>query len=155
MKLHAENKAIGKGTVRIIASKNGVETHRVEVQNLIMANSVGGFRAIIDAMVGERASIELDECRLGTGDTAPTEDDTGLETEVVDDILLGDTPVVEPKSVTFQFFAPSAEVPDGTYTEVGFFMQGDMWSRVLAIPEYEKGSGEDTTIEYVINFENA
>lgn len=73
----------------------------------------------------------------------------------MDSIDIGDVPTKENKSITFQFFAPSADVPDGTYTEIGFFMAGDMWSRVLMTPNYTKGAGEDTTIEYVINFENA
>lgn len=150
-----KDRPIGIGTIRIITSVAGEEIRRLEFHNMIMANAAGGFRAILEAMAGERASIEIDECRLGTGTTPPTEANTGLETEAVDDIVIGDVPVVGNKTATFQFFAPSADVPNGTYTEIGFFMQGDMWSRTIIDPSYAKASGEDTTIEYVINFENA
>ena len=145
-----------KGKFRFIDSVDGKVIKVADwYHNLIVANTGNGFSAILRQMAGESsASLEFTKAQLGAGTTPPTLADTGLEDMDVDNILLADVPELNASSATFQFFAPSIDVPTGTYNEVGFFMGSALWSRAIIDPAYEKSGSADTKIEYVLTFSN-
>lgn len=91
---------------------------------------------------------------IGIGSTAATNSDANLQTPVVTGIIPADQTVAV-DSVTISLFIPSASLPNGTYHEFGIRCGTQMFARSIISPGYVKGSNQDTTIEYVIEANNA
>ena len=124
------------------------------IPNLIMAGTNTGVNLIGQRLAGLTVyDLEIDEAKIGTGTTAPADSDTDLETVAVSGIGRADQTVAT-SSVTLSFFIPDATLPNGTYTEFGIFASSQIFARSLISPSYTKGSNQDTTIEYIITFDN-
>lgn len=143
------------GRYKIITSKDGKKIKETDwIKNLIVINSNHGTDLIIQRLAGLTTyDLGIDEIQFGTGDTAPTNADTSLETMTVEDVLVASYTKTTSK-VTFNFFIANADMPNDTYKELGLFCGGQMFSRSLITPTYTKSAGEDTTVEYEIEITN-
>ena len=98
---------------------------------------------------------------LGTGTTPPTVNDTGLTAPAVragvsfqEDFGATDAIV--------QAFISDANLPNGSYSEMGSFIDGtsmigtgQIFNHAVSSPAYSKVSGQDTTIELDITIVNS
>jgi hypothetical protein len=125
-------------------------------RNLIVSSSGYGLNVICRQLSGDTSiPMAIAEIQIGTGNTAPVAGNTGLQTPVATGILRANQDVNNDE-VSLSFFASDLELPNGTYKELGIFAGevGDrrLFARSIISPDYTKGSAEDTTIEYVIEF---
>lgn len=124
------------------------------IKNLIVANSDRGVSLIIERLSGATTyDLEITSASIGTGTNAPADSDTGLQTSVLANILVASLSKTT-KRLTLNFFISDAELTNGTYTEFGLFCGTRLFARSLITPSYTKSSGEDTTIEYIIDVDN-
>ncbi len=125
-------------------------------KNLIVSSSGYGLNVIARQLSGDTSiPLEIKELQIGKGNTSPVAGNTGLQTPVTTGILRA-TQLVTNNQVSLSFFVADLELPNGTYKELGIFCgeAGDrrLFARSIISPDYTKGSAEDTTIEYIIEF---
>lgn len=125
-------------------------------KNLIVSSSGYGLNVIARQLSGDASiPLEISELQIGTGNTAPVSGNTGLQTPVATGILRA-SQLVTNSQVSISFFVADLELPNGTYKELGIFCgsSGDrrLFARSIISPDYTKGSSEDTTIEYILEF---
>ena len=125
------------------------------IHNKIVNGGAGfGKNLVARALLGSTwvtvFPLEIDNASIGTGTTAPTYADVDLETPVVENILVALGEQVDTSEIIISFFIPDADLANGTYTEFALFCGAQMLARSLISPSYEKGSSEDTSIEYNI-----
>lgn len=125
-------------------------------KNLVVSSDGYGLNVICRQLVGDTSiPIEVSELQFGTGTTAPVAGNTGLETMTVEDVARA-TQSISNGQVTMTFFAADLDMANGTYTELGIFCgtagSRRLFARSLISPSYTKGSAEDTTVDYVIDF---
>jgi hypothetical protein len=124
------------------------------IKNLIVANSDRGVSLIIERLSGTTTyDLEITSASIGTGTNTPADSDTGLQTSVLANILVASLSKTT-KRLTLNFFISDSELTNGTYTEFGLFCGTRLFARSLITPSYTKSSGEDTTIEYIIDVDN-
>jgi hypothetical protein len=89
---------------------------------------------------------------MGTGSTAPADGDTDLETGVAR-AQVGSA-AISNNIVTLRFFFSDATLPDGTYHELGTFIDGSsgvgtgqLFNRLVFGTPYVKAAGEDSSVE--------
>ncbi len=138
-----------KGRVQITAhdSKTGKLVSQTPwFDNLIMFGAGIGRQLILDRLSGTNTySLNITTCGIGTSNTAPTIADTNLNASV----LVVGSPVITIASnvLTFKFFFPDGALANGTYYEVGTFVDGtQMFNHALFSPGYAKTAGTDTTV---------
>lgn len=124
--------------------------------NLVMLSSTTGKGLILQRLIGVNTySLNITNLDIGTGTTPPAVTDTMLDAAVA----RADNPVASIISnvASFQFFIADADLPNGTYTEVGTFVDGtdsvvdtgQIFNRALfgTGSEYVKTTGVNTTIQ--------
>jgi hypothetical protein len=126
----------------------------VECSNLVVDSPGFGIDLIIQRLTGNNAySLNITFIEIGTGNTTPN----------VNDIALGSPSMRLPVSfqedygatdAILQAYVTDGGLPNGTYSEVGSFVDGtsaigsgQMFNHALLSPAYTKVSGQDTTIE--------
>ncbi len=126
------------------------------VENLIMVGAGYGanliLRALIDDATYTPANLPIDSAAIGSGSTAPTTADTGLQTSVLSGILVASTEILSNSAVSVSFFIPDASLANGTYREFGIFCNGRLFARSLITPVFVKTSNQDTTVDYTISY---
>ena len=134
----------------------------VECENLIMDSPNYGLDMVIQRLVGINTySLNILWIEIGTGSTTPTVNDTALTTPTVRAAVnfqedYGTTDAI------VQCYITDANLANGTYTEVGSFVDGtatigtgQIFNHALLSPTFGKVSGEDTTIQIDINVSNS
>lgn len=122
--------------------------------NLIMSGSDYGIGLLTRALANvSPLPLAITQLQIGQGTTPPTDADTGLEDMTVDEILIANFSR-STDEVQFEFFIPSAMLPNGTYSEIGIFTGDNIFARSIVSPAFTKSSNEDTSIEYIISFSN-
>lgn len=151
---HLEDMVQGpKGKVRITKFRNGkMISKSAWYYNTVPTASNHGRDVIAQRAYGLTTyDLEIDSGSIGTGSTSPSVSDTDLETPVETDLPIA-TKTKNGLQLTYNFFIADANLADGTYREFGLFMGNQMLSRALFGSAYTKSTGEDTQVEYVINF---
>ncbi len=144
------------GRVRIITRKTGTKKmlRKTEWYRNLVVSSAGYGRNIICQRLGgiNTYSLNVTHGEIGTGTTAVSNSDTALAAAVARGALT--SAAVVNNAVTLQFFFSDGSLANGTYHEFGSFIDGTgslgtgrMFNHVLFGTAYNKGSGEDTTIE--------
>lgn len=119
------------------------------MKNKIVSSSGYGRNIIMRQLTGDTTyDIEIDSAVIGTGSTAPTDNDTGLVAQTASFSITSAT--VSNDSITFSIFMTDALLANGTYTEFGLKCNGRLFSRVIISPSFTKGSNQNTTIDYII-----
>lgn len=131
-----------------------LETGKVVWQSPVMKNRIlnAGLANIIQHHSGATTvPLEITSLELGDGVTAVTGADTAL-----DSLVLAAIPPakVTPSttSMVLEFFIVDAELPDGTYTELGMRTGTILHTRSLFTTPYVKVAGRDTIIRYTIGY---
>ncbi len=125
------------------------------IHNKIMLDSGVGVGLLIARLGGDTSNdCVITSAEIGTGDTAPTDSDTDLETPVVTGILTA-LQEISATEVHLYFYIPDANLPNGTYKEFGIRSGTALFARSILTPSFVKGSNEDTNVEYIISGNNA
>jgi len=126
------------------------ETHHT---NLVVSTTNAGLDLITQHLAGLTTyPLNIDKAAIGTGTTAPTATDTGLETAVLTGIDRADVVNRDATSIEMDFFITDAELANGSYSEFGIFCGAQLFARSIIDPAFTKASGEDTLINYQITF---
>lgn len=142
-----------KGEVRVIQSKGGVQIKDTGwMKNTVVLSKDRGRNLIIKRLAGKNTySLNITHIDIGFSDTSPTEDDQTLGDAQARMIAFVEETTLS--SVTFHSFFPDDQTPNGTYHEVGAYVDGDnsvdtgrLFNRVLFTTSLEKNSGTDTTV---------
>lgn len=142
---------------RLANYKSGlIKPKRVqEVGNLLMLSETYGLNLILRQLAGNTIyPINIDSAGIGTGTTAPTSADTGLQTPVVTGIERS-TANVDNDTLITEWFITDDSLPNGTYNEFALFCNGRIFARSIISPAYVKSSYEDTLVEYTIKISNS
>lgn len=157
--LKIKDKIIAKGRFRIKTYRAGTKELLRQtdwIDNLIMLGANTGLNIFIKRLLGTKVyDPEITKAKIGSGDTAPADGDTDLETTVLDNILVSKRTEESVGVATFEFFMPDADLADGTYKEFGIFCSTQLFARSLIVPNYTKSSGEDSQCEYQIALTNS
>ena len=157
--LHLKNKATIRGRFRIKTYKAGTKQLLRQtdwIENLIMLGTNTGLNIFLKRLLGTKLyNPEITQAKIGTGDTAPADDDTDLETTVLAGILISKSTEESVGVVTFEFFMSDADLTEGTYKEFGIFCTDQLFARSLILPVYTKSAGEDSQVEYEITLTNS
>jgi len=157
--LKIKNKGKIRGRFRIKTYKAGTkelirQTNWIE--NLIMLGTNTGLNIFIKRLIGTKAyDPEITQAKIGTGDTAPADGDTDLETTVLAGVLVSKSTEESVGVVTLEFFMSDADLTEGTYKEFGIFCTNQLFARSLILPTYTKSAGEDSQVEYEITLSNS
>jgi hypothetical protein len=125
-----------------------------EMHNLVMDSPNYGLDMIIQRLVGINTySLNILFIEIGTGSTTPTVNDTALTTPTARLVVSFQEDYATTDAIV-QAFVTDASLPNGTYNEVGSFVDGtstigtgQLFNHALITPAYTKVSGQDTTIE--------
>lgn len=119
------------------------------IRNKVVSSAGGyGRNMVIRQLAGDTTyPLEIDSMALGDGTTPPSDSDTGLENELLASIPLTSRSVAN-NVLSIDVFITSDNLPNDTYTELGFFCDGRLFSRLLLTPAYTKEEGEDTLFSY-------
>ena len=153
------NKGILSGRYRFKTFKAGTKELIRQtdwIKNLIVSNDNNGLNLVLQELNAQTTyDLAITQAKIGTGDTAPVDGNTDLETptSTVGDILVA-TRVLTTDDLTLGFFISDAQLPEGEYKEFGLFCGEQLFARSLISPTYTKSIGEDTTCEYVIEVTN-
>lgn len=138
----------------ILRKKTGKFLRETDWQpNKIMFGSYTGYDLILKRLGGDNTySLNINAADIGTSNTAPAASDTQLGAAVARAV----NPTITQTSnvVSFQFFWPDANLTNGTYKEIGTFVDGSssvnngqIFNHALFATNYIKASLEDTTIQ--------
>ena len=98
--------------------------------------------------------LELTFAAIGTGTTAPTDADTGLQTPVLSNVPRATIEFTAVDQISTEWFMTNDELANGTYNEFGLFTGTQIFCRSIISPAHTKASNEDTLVEYIINAGN-
>jgi hypothetical protein len=134
----------------------------VECPNLVMDSPGYGLDLIIQRLVGINTySLNLAYIELGTGTATPTVNDTALTTPSIR-LPVSFQQDYGATDAIVQAYVSDANLPNGTYTEVGAFVDGSatvgsgqIFNHSLLSSSYSKVSGQDTTLNVDINITNS
>lgn len=144
-----------QGKFRIVEIKDNKETKHPWTDNLVVFNANNGLAIVVNRLFGDMThDLEIDALAIGTGDKAPTNADTALETEVLGDVEIARKTKQGISGILFEFFIADGELADNTYTEVGLKAGTQLFTRALFANPYVKTSGIDTRIEYQLTASN-
>lgn len=156
--VNAREDGKGLGRVRFVKYRAGTrEVLSVSPwsRNLILASLVTGWGLLTARMTGDTTKdLIVTSGEIGTSSTATTEGMTALVAPTVTGILVANTSRTA-KQALLTFFIPDGSLPNGTYREFLMRMGSAAFSRAVAASPYIKASGEDTGVEYEVNFDNA
>jgi hypothetical protein len=149
-----------QGKYRIITtdSKTGKEIRKTPFyKNIVVDGTNTGFNLILKRLYGTNTySLNINYLDIGDDNTTPTTADTLLGNAVARASIA--TKSIDTTSITYRFFFPDIDLPNGDYEEVGLFIDGtssidtgQMFTHSLFDSTYTKATGEDTTIEYILS----
>lgn len=127
-----------------------------ESDNLVVSSTNHGRNLVCQALAGLTVyTLNIAHLEMGSSATAPAITDTDLTTAVA---RIGSPSYgIVNNVLTLRFFFSDAQLANGTYREMGTFIDGtislgtgQMWNHALFTSAYTKATGEDTTIELVI-----
>jgi len=125
------------------------------IDNLVMVGTNTGTGLIAQALAGVSPSIaEITTASIGTGTTPPTNSDTDIETEVLADIPRASQETTATTSLV-GFFIPTADLPNGNYTEFAVFCGANIFARSIITPTFIKSTNEDVGMEYTFTLANS
>jgi hypothetical protein len=134
----------------------------VECPNLVMDSPGYGLDLIIQRLVGINTySLNLSYIELGTGTATPTVNDTALTTPVIR-LPVSFQQDYGTTDAIVQAYVSDANLPNGTYTEVGAFVDGSttigsgqIFNHSLLSSSYIKVNGQDSTVQVDVNITNS
>jgi len=140
-------------------NKPKIKEEEKTIGKITVKRYIPGTLAIVEQLIcsagnkmTKKAQEILEHGEIGTGSTAPANDDKGLETGTHRKAVT--LASVSNNVVTLQFFFADAELPNNTYYEFGTFVDGiitlgtgQIFNRGLFSPAYVKATSEDTTVE--------
>lgn len=137
------------GKFRVQALRNGkVVRDTGFLKNQVVNTTDRGVQLLIAQMAGDTTNpIAIDTLSIGTGSSARTTSMTDLETPVTTDIPFTKREA-SGNEWAGDFFILDAELPDGTYNELGIFMSGLLYATALIDGGFSKVTGEDLLITY-------
>ena len=154
-----QSKKIFKGKYRFNVYRAGTKELIRQtdwIENLIMLGDGYGANIAIKNLLGDWThNLEITSASVGTGDTAPANSDTNLETPILENIQIATREETDDDEATFHFFMNDGQLPDNTYKEFGIFCGTQLFARSLITPAYDKTSGQDIDCEYVITIANS
>ncbi len=145
-----EPPAQGFGYFEVLSLEDGKVVWQSPIQHNRILNA--GLNLIIQHHNGITTSpLEITSLEIGDGGTAVMAGDTALDNMVVDGI----TPArvtASTTSMVIEFFVTDAELPDGTYAELGLRAGLHLYTRSLFTVPYTKVAGRDTIIRYTLGY---
>ena len=154
-----QSKKILKGKYRFNVYKAGTKELIKQtdwIKNLVVLGDGYGANIVIKNLLGDLTyDLEITSASVGTGDTAPADSDTDLETPILENIQIATREETADDEATFHFFMNDGQLPDNTYKEFGIFCGTQLFARSLITPTYTKTSGQDIDCEYVITIANS
>lgn len=144
------------GRVRITTYKAGTKKiikRGKWSKNLVVSGTDTGRNLICQRLGGTNTySLNVTHADIGTGTNTPQNSDTQLQTPTVRGALTA--AIISSNVVTLQFFFSDSALANGTYREVGSFVDGSgsvstgkLFNRALFGSPYTKVTGQDTTVE--------
>lgn len=142
-----------KGQVKWIKSVDGVVLEESEwFDNQIISGTNLGIQLFHNHMIGnDSTNLRISYADIGTGQTAPTASDTGLEEGK--HRAQTATATQSGQVSEYRFFFSDAVVANDTYYEFGMFMAGTstvgtgkIFNRLLFPTPITKAAGEDYTV---------
>jgi hypothetical protein len=123
--------------------------------NLVMNGTDTGLNLVLDKLNSDNTySLNISHLDIGTSTTAPATSQTNLIAGVARTAKASGT--VSGSTLTLGFFFASADLANGTYREIGTFIDGSstlgtgqLFSRALFASNYTKGTNQNTTVSYV------
>lgn len=147
------SQGIGTGYFEIISLENVRDVWRSGPMPNLMLDA--HFQNLIQHHNGvTTVPLAITSLEIGDGSTAVNASDTALANLV----LAGVVPAkftASGKSATIEFFVVDAELPDGTYRELGLRTGSILATRALFTTPYVKASGRDTIIRYTVSYDAA
>lgn len=142
-------KTKAEGYFEIISLVRGSEVWRSPKMPNRVLNA--GFALITAQHAGTANSLEITSLEIGDGNTAVTASDTALDNMILDEIPPAK---VTPStlSIVLEFFIVDAELPNGTYRELGLRAGSTLFTRALFSTPYTKVAGRDTIIRYTLSY---
>ena len=148
-----------KGKLKITKTDNqgNIISETPYYNNLVVDGTNTGFNLILDRLYGTNTyTLNITHLDIGTSATTPTLADTVLGGAVARASIA--TKVQGVDSITYTFFFADGDLANGSYNEVGLFVDGtatvstgQMFTHALFGSTYTKSSGENTTIQYIIS----
>jgi hypothetical protein len=126
-------------------------------RNLVVLSANAGLGIVMQHLYGTTTyPLELTTAAIGTGNTAPADGDTALETPVVTGILRAVGELTDPATLYTEWFITNDELPNGEYKEFGLYAGTQLFTRALIeSPTHTKADNEDTLIVYTVTASNA
>ncbi len=118
---------------------------KYEYKNLI----VDAGKNVVRDLLNSGSGLALSRIALGTGTTAATAADTGLEAQTF--IKNITEKVVSSKQVLCKMFIRTGDI-SGTFNEAGLFAGTTLFSRIVLGTAIVKASDESLYVEWEINF---
>ncbi len=136
-----------KGRYKITTLEKGRVVHQTDwIKNLVMVGPLNGVGLITEHLFGNTTyPLEITSASIGTGSTAPAVTDTALVAQVLADIPVR-TKSKTTTMLSFSFFIPNIDLPNGTYREFGLWSGTRLFARSLILPVYTKATGQDAII---------
>lgn len=160
------------GKLRYTIFKEGQQVHQSPwMPNNIVSNQDNGVNVLASNFTGATAlSFEATSAGIGTGNTAPDDADTGLETPVMTAtpeelrVARANQFLDDINKATVSFFFTNNQLTNGTeYKEFAIFIGGDpeneenptarLWSRLLINPTYTHNGG-DVRFDYSLKIQS-
>jgi hypothetical protein len=121
--------------------------------NIVLLGTNTGKDLVLDRLNGTNTySLNITHLDIGTSNTTPTVSDTALNAVTARTAKV--TGTISTNTLTLRFFFASADLANGSYWEVGTFVDGtatvstgQMFNHALFGSVYTKGTNEDTTLE--------
>lgn len=146
----------GEYTIKVFKAGTRELLRESKHSNLVVATTNVGLDLITQHLVGVTTyPLDIDKAAIGTGTTAPSATDTGLETAVLSNIDRADVVNRSATSIELDFFITDAELANGSYSEFGIFCNTQLFARSIINPAFTKASNEDTLINYQITFSSS
>lgn len=155
-KTNAQAGIFGRYRFAIVDSITGEMIERSPwIHNKVVKNGSNGVNNVAKHLNGEDTNpLEISKASIGTGTTAPADGDIALESETLGNINLGGK-TRSLNVVDISIFITDAELPNGTYTELGLhYVNNDLFARSLIQPAIVKGSNQNISIDYQVTVNN-
>jgi len=124
-------------------------------ENLVVLNEGSGMNLLAKRLIGETTyDLKITQAKIGDDNTAATDDDTDLGNTILDGIVVATATETGTSQITLEFFIADAELAEDDYEEFGIFCGNQLFARSVISPTHTKSVGEDTSVEYQVNFSN-
>lgn len=120
-------------------------------KNMVMEGLSNGVGVIMRQLAGDTTfPIAITSGEIGTGSTAPTINDTNLQTPVLTGIIIRQKTFTA-TTCTLKLYITDAELPNGTYREFGLRSGTQLFARSLIASPFVKTTGQNAMIEYQLS----